>query len=348
MGFGLPYDRWKKKSYDDLPPVILAAGPEAPLKEEFLEGLRNDFPDPDRQVVNFYADEIEPDELASELRSPGLFSETTWVVLKQLGRRSSGRTGLQKHLAVIEDYLEDPEPGTVLILEDSDHPYKGGRKLGKVAAGVEDVGGWVVIFWEPFEGELRDRVRERLNQAGKKIEASALQKLLEKTSGKLARAQLEADKLIQLDEARISRGTVERVVSEESAGDIFQEIKDKLAAGDVDAVLAALDDLYREGEPPFKIFSVIFSHLTTVRTLRRELKRGKNLTEALKAENIPTSKGIVKRYRRALKQLTDNFPRSFFRDSYEISRKIKYGRPESSRLALQEYLIKILPQLRSY
>ncbi len=348
MGLGQAYDSWRRGSYDEIPPVILASGPEAQLKTEFLEDLEADFPDPEREIIKIYADEIEPDELVSELRSPGLFNSTTWLVLKQLERKENGQTGLEKHYEAIEEFLADPEPDTHLILEDADHPYKKGRKVGKLAAAVESASGWVIVFWEPFENSLRRRIRTRLEEAGVKIEPSALQRLLEKTKGKLARAQLEADKLIQLNQEKVSIGDVEAVISDETADDAYQELKTKITTGDLEEILVALQDLLREGEDPYKIFSIIFSFLSKVRTLHRENRRGRKLKDILKDMNIPTSKGIVAQYRQALKNITNHYPQNFFRDCYRTSCSIKYSPTDKAELILSRFLTEQYRHLRSY
>ncbi len=348
MGLGIAYDRWQKKSYQNLPSVILAAGPEQALKDEFLKTIRSNFPADDREVVKLYADEIEPDKLANELRSPGLFTTSKWVVLKQLHGQHGAQTQLKKHWEIIIDFVENPEPDTLLILEDTDHPYKKGRKLGSLAGKIDSNDGWAIIFWEPYENALRDRMRKKLKEAGKSIAPQALQRLLEKTKGKLARADLEVTKLIQLEQEQITVEDVENVVTEEAASDIYQELKDNLVSGQLDLTLRTVSDLLHEGEATFKIFSIIYSYLFRIRQIKRKVRGGTTLKEALEELNIPTTKGIIRQYRRALKKLTDSYPRDFFRNCYQTARKIKYNPPDTSRLALEKFLIKILPGLRSY
>ncbi|GEM_PF-4544564 len=348
MGLGQAYDSWRRGSYKEIPPVVLASGPEAQLKTEFLEELETNFPDPEREIIKVYADEIEADELISELRSPGLFKSTTWLILKQMERKDGGRTGLEKHYEAIEDFLSTPEPNTHLIIEDADHPYKKGRKLGKLAASVESAGGWVIVFWEPFENSLRQRIRSRIEDAGVKIEPSALQRLLEKTKGKLARAQLEADKLIQFGQPNIGPEDVEAIISDESADDAYQELKAKISTGNLEEILIVLQDLLREGEDPYKIFSIIFSFLSKVRILQRERRRGRRLKEILGEMNIPTSKGIMTQYKQALKNITGRYPENFFRESYRTSCSIKYGSPEQAELILSRFLTRQYRYLRSY
>lgn len=348
MGLGTPYDRWKNKSHSEIPPVILATGPEAQLKQEFLEDLKAEFTAEDRAVDRLYADETAPDKLAGELRSPGLFSASRWIVLKHLQHSQHSQTQLARHWETITDFVEDPDPETTLILVDSDHPYKKGRKLGSLANKVEAAGGWVIIFWEPFEKALRERVNNQLREADTKIDAAALQRLLEKTKGKLARVDMEVEKLAQLELERIDQGTVESVISEETAADIYQDLKDQLVGRDVDTVLHTVNNLLREGEAGFKIFSIIFSYLCKVRSLKRKVRTGSTLKEALDEMNIPTSKGIVKQYRKALKKITDSYPRDFFRASYSTAAKIKYSPDATGRLALEGFLVDLLPRLRSY
>ncbi len=347
MGLGTPYNSWKRSWNGKLPPVILATGPEQHLKEEFLKNIQDKL-GPSSEKLLLYADETEPDRLAAELHSPSLFVKKSLIVLKQLGQKNGGKTGLAKHYEVISNYIEKPEKNIHLILEDHDHPYKKGRKLGSLARHIEKFNGTVIIFWEPFEDSIKTRISTITKQAGKKINPAALQLLLKKTGGKLARAEMELTKLLQLEKKELSVEDVEAISSTESSADLYQDLKQQLAGGNLDQVMEMLDNLFCEGENLYKIFSIIYSYFTTMRLLSRKVKYGKNLKSAMQELNIPTSPGIVKTHRNYLKHFRAEFPDNFFRMAYETSRRIKYYRPPCDRLALEKFLIDQLPQLTKY
>ncbi len=348
MGIGMAYERWQKKSFDELPPAVLACGPEASLKKEFLEKLKDQFPAEDREIVSLFADDTAPDDFLRELRSQGLFSTSKWVVLKHLEYKQSSRTELQKYYDVIEEYLQSPEPDTFLLLDDADHPYASGRKVGNLARAVENAGGWTVIFWELFDRSLRRRVKEKFREAEVEIEPPALQLLMEKTHGQLEQLEMEAEKLIQLEGKKIQRDDVEEIVSRQSAPDVYEEFKKKLAGGSLAEALEALDELKRAGEPANKIFYVLFDYLHTLRRLRKLTRGRKNLTEAMKEMGIPTSKGIVKKHRQALKSIRHEFPRTFYRESYRTGRDVKYRPAPANMLSLEKFIFEILPEVKSY
>ncbi len=348
MGIGMAYERWQKKSFDELVPVILACGPEASLKKEFLEELKEQFPAEDREVVSLFADDTTPADFLRELRSQGLFSASKWVVLKHLEYRKGSQSELNKYYDVIEEYIQSPEPDTLLILDDADHPYTSGRKTGSLARLVEDSGGWTVIFWELFDRSLRRRVKNKFQEAEIEIEPPAVQLLMEKTHGQLEQLEMEAEKLIQLDKEKIERDDVEEIVSRQSAPDAYAEFKKHLAEGTLARALEALDELKRAGEAPNKIFYILFEYLHTLRRLRKLTRGRKNLTEAMKELGIPTSKGIVKKHRRALENISYEFPRDFYRESYRAGREVKYRPDPANFLSLEKYLFNVLPRIKSY
>lgn len=348
MGIGMAYERWQKKNFDELPAAILACGPEVSLKKEFLENLEEQFPAEDREVVSLFADDTTPEDLTRELRSQGLFSASKWVVLKHLDYRQGSQTELQKYYDIVEEYLEDPEPNTLLILEDADHPYASGRKTGGVARKVEDIGGWTIIFWELFDRSLRRRIKEKFREAGIKIEPPALQLLMEKTHGQLEQLNMEADKLIQTAEERITMEQVEEIVSRQSAPDVYEEFKKQVSNGTLADTLESLDELYRAGEAPNKIFYIFFDYLHTLRRLKKLTRGRMNLTEAMEEMGIPTSKGIVKKHRQALKNIRHEFPRNLYRKSYHTGREVKYRPSPANNLSLEKYLFNILPEIKSY
>jgi DNA polymerase III delta subunit len=348
MGLGTPYGRWKKKNHDKLPALVLACGPEETLKRDFIELVQKKFPAEGREVVSVFADDSTPEDLMRELESGGLFSSSKLVILKRLEQKNGSKTQLERYRGVLEEYIKNPNPENTLVLEDIDHPYKRGRKVGMFARLIEDNGGWALVFWEPFASSLRQELRDRFKEAELSVDPAALQLLLEKTQGKLARVRMEADKLIQLCEDRVDVEDVEGVTGREAASDIYQQLKDSLLSGNMSEIMRAMAELERSGEAPVAIFFVTFDFLNTLRSLRQLLNRGQKLSEALKELGIPGSGGIVRKYNRALSRLKGQFPHDFYRKSYDLSRQVKYMRKPFNQRALELFLLEMLPRLQVY
>ncbi|MFP4687351.1 MAG: DNA polymerase III subunit delta [bacterium] len=348
MGLGTPYEQWKKKDYNRLPAVIFACGPEEALKTDFIELITKKYPDKNRETVSIFADDSTPETLLRELESGGLFVNSKLVVLKRLEQKEGSGTQLERYREVLEEYIKNPNPNNILILEDIDHPYKRGRKVGMFARLVADNGGWTIVFWEPFASSIRNELQQRFSEAGLSIDPAALQLLLEKTQGTLARARMETEKLIQLSDERVDLEDVKKITGREAAGDLYQQFKDSLLSGSVSNVMRSLSELERSGEAPVAIFFVTFNFLHTLRTLRQLLNRGEKLPAALKKLGIPGSGGIVKKYNRTLSRLKGQFPRNFYRKCYKISREVKYSQKPFNRRSLELFLLEMLPRLQIY
>lgn len=346
MSIGISFDQWNQQDLTgDSHRVVLACGPEDQLREEMVDRFESHLPD-DCEHLTLYADELEPDEALRELRSPGLFSGQKFVRLRNLDRSEGGTRRLKTYLDALTDYAEDPEPGVMLMLEDGDHPYKGGRSVGTLARAIESAGGTVVICWELFDRTMQARLREKLDEMGVVYDPAVVPAIIERVEGKYARALQELKKL-NPDTDRITVEDVETLVSREPASETLQEFKNGLFSDPLPRVLERLDDLYRENTSPPRIAYVLVQHLQTLRTVQKKLRKGNSLEEVLNEHGIPTSQGITKQYRADLKNMRHPFPGDFFRRSYRLIRQSRYGTGGVEQRSLESYLIRMLPRLRT-
>lgn len=341
MSLGVSYDRWQSQQHDEIPPVILACGPEAGLKDTFVDNLLESS-DEDPERVTLYADETTPEDLVQELRGQGLFNEEKWIVLKQLDRKGSGgKRQLERFLPVLEEYVESPEPGTRLILLDADHPYRKGRKTGTLARAVEGNGGWAIIFWEPFDDSLRETARDRFEEAGLDVDPPALQRLLERTRGKYGRLVAEVEKLVDAVEGRVSVEAVDAVVSREKAQDAFDSVKTSLVTGNLSRMMTDLDDFWRQGESPPRIVHVLYQFLNDLRAVRRLKQEGASLEDALSERGRPTSRTVKELYKKGLSWVRKGFEPSFYRDFYGVEKASKYARDGLDEHAVETLLLEL-------
>lgn len=347
MSIGVSYDRWKEGSHEALPDVVFACGPETTLKEEFRERLEARFPAEDREVLRLYADEVEPEDLMRELRGQGLFSREKWVVLKRLGQREPGGTRpLTRLYDVLEGYLEDPEPETLLILEDGDHPYESGRKTGSMARAVESAGGWAIVFWPPFMDRLADRFRATFEEEGIELSHGALDALLERSQGQFDHARKGAAKLLGADRETITREDVERLVPRASAGEGFEALEEALADGDLSGGLAHVQDLWRQRESEPRVFAAVFRFFNRLRRLR-QLRGEGSLEEAMDQLGLPDSRTVRKRFRSAAGTYRGPFPHDFYRRAYRAARTAKYAPRAMARRGVETFILRMLPRLKS-
>jgi len=346
VSIGSSYDEWKKRSHETLPGVILACGPEMTLKEEFREHLAEEFPAEDREVLSLYADEIEPEGLMRELRGQGLFSREKWVVLRRLGQREpGGGTPLKRLQEVLDDYLDRPEPETVLILEDEDHPYQKGRNTGSLARAVERAGGWAIVFWPPFVSRLTSRFQTAFEEQGVELTGGAMEALLERSQGQFGHARREVQKLLELERDRITREDVEDLVPRASAGRGFEAVEESLAEGALDEALTHIGDLWRQRESEPRVFAVVFRFFHQLRELRL-MKEQAGIDDAMDELGLPDRKAVRRRFRSALGTYRRPFPRDFYRQAYRSARTAKYAPRSVARRAVEGFILRMAPRLK--
>jgi len=352
MGIGTAYSKWVESKPHSLPPVIYACGPETSLKTEMVQQLTEWFPAENRNLMTLYADESSPRQVIRECSSGDLFHESKWILLKQLSLDEHGQSMLERYYDDLAAYINDPDSGTVLILFDEDHPYQSGRKTGSMARLVEENGGQVVVFWEPFERELYERVRDKLKQKNLEWDPGVVEWVVEQSQEKWARIDQETDKIVTLkdDGDRITLEDVREIVSEESATDTYAQLKDDMVSGDLPSLFETLEEFYRRSSSfgnVVSITSTLLQYLYELREIRKEVRNHTSLEEALEQRGIPTSKGVKKRYNHALRRLTGTFPRDFFRRAYKLTKDVKYRAKPMNRRALEQYMIRTLPNLVS-
>jgi DNA polymerase III delta subunit len=342
MSLGISYDRWQSKSYDSLPPVILASGPETQLKKEFVQSLL-DSHDGDPEQLSVYADETSPESLLQELQGQGLFNQEKWVVLKHLDHsQSGGGSLLSRYIDVLKEYAEDPEPETTLILFDADHPYRKGRGLGTLAESIQSNGGWSIIFWEPFDDALRETVSEKLSEAGLRYDRSVVQKILERTRGKYSRLVAETEKLIDSVDERVRPSDVEAIVSREEASDAFDSLKRSFVSGDCSQLLRDFKEFWRRNEAPPRVIHVLFDFLDTLRTIRQLTRDGQSLEDALSDQGLPTNQSVKSLYKKGLNWIRKGLPKTFYRKMYEAEKNSKYAGDGMDRLSVEEASLELL------
>lgn len=345
MSIGVSYDAWQKDSHDSLPGVIFACGPETTLKDEFLEELQEQFPAEDREVLSLYGDEVDASDVLGELRGKGLFNEEKWIVLKRMGQsQRGGPPPLDRLYDSLCEYLEDREPGTLLVVQDADHPYAKGRKTGSFARAVESAGGWSIVFWPPFMNRLRSRFQKQFEQRDIDLHPEALQALMERSQGRFDRARQGAEKLLTSELSEITREDVERLVPRSRADSGFEAVEESLARGEPGETLEHVQDLWRQREAEPRVFAAVFRFFHQVRELR-SLRRDRSLEDAMEELGLPDQKTVRKRFRRALKTLGGGFSRDFYRRAYHTARTAKYASRAVGQQAVETFILRMLPRL---
>ncbi len=248
--------------------VYLLLGDDEERKSRGVEKLRAG-----RTVEAYDASATSPETLVSACNSFSLFGEGPFVVLKDLDAWNAAQK------AVIVDYLEDPPPGSDLVLL--------GKKLGareRLLSAVKN-SGEVHTFDQPTGKALLRWLVGHAKKLGLDLPQDVAEDLANRCSGDKMRLLQETEKLaLYVGDGTATHDDVAALCPPDVQSNIFAFV-DSLAAGERDRALALLEDLIGTGEPPLRLTFMIRRQFQLVARARALLDRGtprKELSSRLK------------------------------------------------------------------
>jgi DNA polymerase III subunit delta len=248
--------------------VYLLLGDDEERKSRGVEKLRAG-----RTVDAYNASTTGPETLVSACNSYSLFGEGPFVVLKDLDAWNAAQK------AVIVEYLEDPSPGSDLILL--------GKKLGareRLLSTVKNAGE-VHTFDQPTGKALVTWLVGHAKKLGLDLPEEVAEDLTNRCSGDKMRLLQETEKLaLYVGDGTAIHDDVAALCPPDVQSNIFAFV-DSLAAGDRNRALALLEDLIATGEPPLRLTFMIRRQFQLVARARALLDRGtpqKELSSRLK------------------------------------------------------------------
>jgi DNA polymerase-3 subunit delta len=220
--------------------VYLLLGDDEERKSRGVEKLREG-----RAVEAFDASMTGPETIVSACNSFSLFGEGPFVVLKDLDAWNAAQK------AVIVDYLEDPSPGSDLILL--------GRKLGtreRLFKAVQN-SGEVHTFEQPTGKALVSWLVGHARKLGLDLPEPVAEELANRCSGDKMRLLQETEKLaLYVGDGTATEEDVAALCPPDVQSNIFAFV-DSLAAGERERALRSLEDLIGTGEPPLRLTFMI-------------------------------------------------------------------------------------------
>ena len=250
--------------------VYLLLGDDEERKSRGVEKLRGG-----RAVEAFDASGTSPATIVSACNSFSLFGEGPFVVLRNL----DGWNAAQK--AVVVDYLEDPSPGSDLILL--------GKKLGareRLLSAVKK-SGEVHNFEQPKGKALVKWVVGHAKKLGLDLPDDVAEDLTVRCSGDKMRLLQETEKLsLYVGEDTPTHDDVAALCPPDVQSNIFAFV-DSLAAGERDRALKLLEDLINTGEPPLRLTFMIRRQFQLVARARALLERGTPQKEVASQLKVP-------------------------------------------------------------
>ena len=250
--------------------VYLLLGDDEERKSRGVERLRAG-----RTVEVHDAAATGPETVVSACNSFSLFGDGPFVVLKDLDAWNAAQK------AVIVDYLEDPSPGSDLILL--------GKKLGareRLLSAVKR-SGEVHTFEQPTGKALVKWLVEHAKGLGLDLPEDVAEDLANRCSGDKMRLLQETEKLaLYVGDNTATHEDVAALCPPEVQSNIFAFV-DSLAAGERDRAMDLLEDLIGTGEPPLRLTFMIRRQFQLVARAGALIDRGTPRKELASRLKVP-------------------------------------------------------------
>jgi DNA polymerase III subunit delta len=251
-------------------PVYLLLGDDEERKSRGVERLRAG-----RSVEVHDAAATGPETVVSACNSFSLFGDGPFVVLKDLDAWNAAQK------AVIVDYLEDPSPGSDLILL--------GKKLGareRLLSAVKR-SGEVHTFEQPTGKALVEWLVGHAKNLGLHLPEDVAEDLANRCSGDKMRLLQETEKLaLYVGDYTATHEDVAALCPPEVKSNIFAFV-DSLAAGERDRAMELLEDLIGTGEPPLRLTFMIRRQFQLVARAGALIDRGTPRKELASMLKVP-------------------------------------------------------------
>ncbi|MEJ7813614.1 MAG: DNA polymerase III subunit delta [Rubrobacter sp.] len=250
--------------------VYLLLGDDEERKSRGVDKLRAG-----RTLEAYDASAIGPETIVSACNSFSLFGDGPFVVLRDLDAWNAAQK------AVIVDYLEDPSPGSDLILL--------GKKLGsreRLLSAVKK-SGEVHTFEQPTGKALVKWLVGHAKKVGLDLPEDVAEDLANRCSGDKMRLLQETEKLaLYVGEGTATHNDVAALCPPDIQSNIFAFV-DSLAAGERDRAIELLEDLIGTGEPPLRLTFMIRRQFQLVARARALFERGTPQKEVASRLKVP-------------------------------------------------------------
>jgi DNA polymerase-3 subunit delta len=266
----------KKLEDGKVVPAILLLGSDSYLRDLCRQKLIETYVDVatrDWAVARFSAKEDSPDTVLGQAQMLPMMAPRQVVLWGDLKALEKGDEELRKmNVKKIAEYLDDPAPFTVLVMEAEELD----ARMGLFKTLSEKV---ITVDCEPSEdvnvrlGLAVTMATEMARELKVALDADAAQGLAENTNAVLARVRTELEKLATYsgDRKRITRADVDALVISDQKYSVW-ELSGMLASGDRQRAMLFLESLIREGEQEVAIVGAMawmFRKLIEVQDLPR-------------------------------------------------------------------------------
>lgn len=270
-----------------LAPVYLVQGNEQFITEKIRKAFLSSVLEEDEASLNFgqfNMKETTVDMAIQEAESFPFFGDKRLVFINDpyFLTGEQVKSDIDHDLNQLMDYVKNPSDFSVVVIFASYEKLDKRKKLTKTL--LKEV---EVIDATPMqERELSAYVKNHCQDKGYQLDQQALSLLLSRTNFKLTAIMSELDKLMlfHTEDRQITSESIMALVTPSLESNVFS-INDYVLSGNVQAAIAAFNDLVKQKEEPIKILAIMinqFRLLLQVKILRNHGYQQAEIAKVLK------------------------------------------------------------------
>ena len=301
-------------------------GPEAYLRDHYLESLRNLLVEDFAEAFNYHRFSLETISLqavADSVNAIPMMSPTSMVRIDDVNFFAIGEDAAD-YAAIFSNL---PSYCTVVLVYDTVE-YKPDRRKKTIAEALDLAR--EVCFQQPSERELISWIARHFKKLGKQITVDDAVFLIRRTGGDMTTLSAEIEKLGAYEtEPAVSRRSIELLVEPVLEAAVF-DLSDAVAAGRYETALQILHILLRRQEEPVVILATIGSQLRRIVEANRLRAAGKGKNDLMKlcsVSSYPAQKAME-----FSRRLSAEFPEKAVELCLEADRRMKTSFDDPKRV----------------
>lgn len=267
-------------SQGPLAPVYLVSGDEPLLVQEAADTIRSGaikLGFADRELFHAEAG-FDWNQILTEANSLSLFSSKKILEI----RIPNGKPG-NEGSKIIQEYVANPNPDTLLLIITPKLDASATRS--KWVKAIDSAGAFLQI-WPVTPQQLPRWIGRRLQQAGIRANAQAIEILADRVEGNLLAAVQEIEKLKLLaPTGDVDVKTMSTVVADSARFNVFTLV-DKALEGDAQSASRTLRGLRDEGTEPTVILWSLTRELRTLLAISEAQAAGGHIDSALRSAGV--------------------------------------------------------------
>lgn len=288
-------------------------------------------------VESFDMEETPLEDAVNSAMTIPFLSERKGVILRNCVFLTAGKSPkeLDQPLPYLFRYLSNPSPSTVMILQ---APYEKLDTRKQVYRACEESCRIVECAASKKE-DIYALVKKTVAEAGKTMDADALEEFVNRTDRDASLAVHELEKLLLYADTlpRIDLAMVWKVTTRNLEDNVF-ELVNAILARDSRTVTRVYQDLFRVGTEPMNVLSLVIGKFQEILYAKELLRTNRSFEDIMKFFNA--TKGRTYYIVKNAKDLSDDQLSRYMNELEKIDFRIKSGALDK-KIALELFLLGI-------